>query len=80
MLVNVTADARPPTGQQAFMYIDFPQPVLSPCIGICHLDDLGHCVGCFRSGDEIARWLGMSGAERAHLMDVVLPEREAHQA
>lgn len=62
------------------MHIDFPQPVLSPCIGICHLDDAGLCVGCFRSGDEIARWLGMTRAERANLMDVVLPQREAQRA
>ena len=59
------------------MHIDFPQAVLSPCIGICHLDDSGLCVGCFRSGGEIAGWLGMSHAERAHLMNVVLPQREA---
>ncbi len=61
------------------MHIDFPQPVLSPCIGICNLDEIGFCVGCFRSGDEIARWLAMSRAERAHLMDVVLPQREAQR-
>ena len=61
------------------MHIDFPQPVLSPCIGICHLDDSGLCVGCFRSAAEIAGWLGMSRAERAHLMDVVLPQREARR-
>lgn len=62
------------------MHIDFPQPVLSPCVGICHLDDNGLCVGCFRSGEEIAGWLGMSRVERAHLMNVVLPQREARQA
>ncbi len=62
------------------MYIDFPQPVLSPCIGLCQLDEGGLCVGCLRSGDEIARWLGMAAAERAHLMDVVLPQREAQRA
>lgn len=61
------------------MHIDFPQPVLSPCIGICHLDDNGLCVGCFRSAVEIAGWLGMSRAERAHLMNVVLPQREARR-
>ena len=61
------------------MHIDFPQPVLSPCTGICHLDASGFCVGCFRNGDEIAGWLGMSRAERAHLMDVVLPLREAQR-
>ena len=62
------------------MHIDFPKPVLSPCIGICHLDDDGLCAGCLRSGDEIAGWLGMSSAERDHLMNVELPRREAKQA
>jgi predicted Fe-S protein YdhL (DUF1289 family) len=30
---------------------------ISPCIGICRLDDeTGYCVGCGRTGDEIATW------------------------
>ena len=62
------------------MQIDFPQPVLSPCIGICQLDDSGLCVGCFRTGDEIGRWLGMSHDEREKLMTSVLPQREADLA
>lgn len=62
------------------MHIEFPQPVLSPCIGICQLDDTGLCAGCLRSGDEIARWLSMSPAEREHLMHNVLPLRESGQA
>ncbi len=51
--------------------------VLSPCIGICTLAPNGHCEGCFRTGDEIARWLSMSDDERLRLMDHVLPAREA---
>lgn len=69
-----------PTGLPYPMQINFPQPVLSPCIGICQLDDRGLCVGCFRTGDEIGRWLGMSGSEREYLMQVVLPQRETDQA
>jgi uncharacterized protein len=53
------------------------QPILSPCIGICALGDDGLCAGCLRSGEEIAAWLAMSEAERAHLMDEVLPVRAA---
>jgi len=59
----------------------FPQsqrPVLTPCIGVCTLDAQGLCVGCRRSGDEIARWMYMSDLERAHLMDEVLPQRSSH--
>lgn len=50
--------------------------VLTPCIGVCTLDPAGFCDGCFRTGDEIARWLSMSDAERLDLMARVLPERE----
>lgn len=54
-----------------------PQPVLTPCIGVCTLDAAGMCHGCFRSVDEITRWGAMGDAERQHFMDVVLPAREA---
>jgi predicted Fe-S protein YdhL (DUF1289 family) len=53
------------------------QAVLSPCIGICRLDAHGYCQGCYRTGDEIARWRSMSETERSHYMDVVLPARES---
>ncbi len=57
------------------MPIEFPEPVESPCIGICRLGDDGYCIGCLRSGDEIGRWLDMSSAERRHIIEVVLPQR-----
>ncbi len=51
--------------------------VLSPCIGICSLDAGGFCEGCHRSVAEIARWAQMGDDERLHLMETVLPAREA---
>lgn len=54
--------------------------VLSPCIGVCSLDASGHCEGCHRSVAEIARWSQMGDDERLHLMEVVLPRREALRA
>ena len=54
--------------------------VLSPCIGVCELDESGYCVGCHRSGAEIAGWLGLYPQQRQHLMDNVLPEREKRRA
>ncbi len=54
-------------------------PILSPCIGICSLDEEGYCEGCFRTGEEIAGWAAMSEAERCRWMDEVLPEREARR-
>jgi predicted Fe-S protein YdhL (DUF1289 family) len=53
------------------------QPILSPCIGICELGSDGYCVGCHRTGDEIARWLSMSDSERRFFMEHTLAEREA---
>jgi len=51
--------------------------MLSPCNGVCALDEKGLCSGCFRTAEEIGAWATMSEADRTHLMDVVLPEREA---
>ena len=51
--------------------------VLSPCIGVCSLDDAGLCLGCRRTTAEIARWSQMSDDERLRIMDVVLPQRES---
>ena len=59
--------------------MSFPASVaiLSPCIGICRLGMDGLCEGYLRTGDEIARWMSMSDAERAHLVFEVLPKRGA---
>lgn len=51
--------------------------VLSPCIGVCTLGHAGYCLGCQRTSDEIASWTRMGDAERLHLMETVLPQREA---
>ena len=54
--------------------------VLSPCIGICALDDAGLCMGCLRNSGEIARWSQMNDDERLRLMETVLPQRESVRA
>jgi uncharacterized protein len=51
--------------------------ILSPCIGVCSLGSDGLCLGCHRTSGEIARWLQMGDDERLHLMETVLPSREA---
>ena len=44
--------------------------VLSPCIGICTLDPKsGHCLGCKRTVDELARWMAMDDAARQRVID-----------
>ena len=54
--------------------------VLSPCVGICALDEQGLCEGCHRSAGEIARWPQMNDDERLTFMEAVLPAREALRA
>ena len=52
------------------------KPVRSPCVSICALDQNDICVGCFRTGLEIAAWGGMSNDERRQVL-VRVAEREA---
>ena len=51
--------------------------VLSPCIGVCSLGADGLCQGCLRTVDEIAAWARLSDDERLHVMETLLPAREA---
>lgn len=53
--------------------------VLSPCIGVCTLDEQGLCEGCHRTTAEIARWSQMNDDERLRLMEHVLPDRESRR-
>jgi len=44
--------------------------IASPCVNICQLDQKGEtCVGCGRTREEIGRWMFMSPAERAAVME-----------
>lgn len=54
--------------------------VLSPCIGVCALDNNGLCEGCHRSAAEIASWLHMDDSQRLHMIETILPRREAERA
>jgi predicted Fe-S protein YdhL (DUF1289 family) len=49
--------------------------ISSPCNKICTIDQASRiCAGCGRSLEEIARWGGMTEAQRQETMRV-LPER-----
>jgi hypothetical protein len=49
--------------------------ISSPCTKICTIDQASRlCMGCGRSLDEIARWGGMSEAQRLDIMRG-LPDR-----
>ena len=50
--------------------------VLTPCIGICRLDEAGLCVGCLRNGQEIAAWSLMSDDARLQVMETLVRRRD----
>lgn len=44
----------------------------SPCILVCSIDmKSGYCIGCGRTGSEIAGWIAMSPTERRRIMDIL---------
>ena len=49
---------------------------LSPCIGLCRLDDDDFCRGCFRHIDEIKDW-GLLAPEAQRKILGLLPARRA---
>lgn len=49
--------------------------IASPCSGVCQLDPTGLCLGCRRTGLEIAHWRQMSDTERGRYMREILPAR-----
>jgi len=38
--------------------------VASPCVSICVLNEDDICVGCYRTGEEVTRWWGMTNEEK----------------
>lgn len=66
-----------PTDSQALntSSIDNEQPVRSPCVSNCCLDDQDICLGCFRHIDEIIGWYSADDERRRQIMDNVLARR-----
>ncbi len=47
-----------------------PAKVMSPCVNVCEIDPAtGWCVGCARTGDEIAAWTTVGDAGRQAVLD-----------
>lgn len=56
-----------------------PEVVLSPCVGVCALDEDDVCIGCLRSGREITQWGYVDNAgKRAILKNVEARLRETN--
>jgi hypothetical protein len=47
----------------------------NPCIGICVSDEVGTCIGCYRTQDERAKWYHESTEWRIQVLSE-LPDRE----
>ncbi|MGH8378660.1 MAG: DUF1289 domain-containing protein [Gammaproteobacteria bacterium] len=55
------------------------EPIASPCVRICCLDDDNICIGCGRSLDEIRRWSEMPEQERLETLRLADERREARR-
>ncbi|MEM7261017.1 MAG: DUF1289 domain-containing protein [Planctomycetota bacterium] len=46
--------------------------LVTPCIGLCILDPpTGYCMGCLRTGGEIARWRSANESERRGILEKI---------
>ncbi len=43
--------------------------VASPCTGVCQLDRDKVCIGCYRTGKEIAAWRASNDRERRAILE-----------
>jgi hypothetical protein len=51
-------------------------PLTSPCVRMCALDDANICLGCYRSIDEICAWSQASLDERRGILARATHRRE----
>ncbi len=51
----------------------------SPCVGLCLLsEDRAICVGCYRTREEIVKWLKYTDQERSNIVGQLADRRERH--
>lgn len=43
--------------------------MISPCVGLCRLNEDGVCIGCKRTKLEVQSWSQMSSSERRLVME-----------
>jgi uncharacterized protein len=56
-------------------------PIRTPCVKVCVVDGgSGHCLGCGRTLNEIARWARFSDGEREDVMASLPPRMDALKA
>jgi uncharacterized protein len=56
---------------------EFGRDIETPCVKVCVVEpETQLCIGCGRTRNEIASWIGMAANER-HTIILALPERMA---
>ena len=56
---------------------DNSDPVESPCVRLCTLDDDDICLGCYRSIDEICAWGAAGNDQRRQILQAASARRVA---
>ena len=51
------------------------QPVKSPCIEVCSLNDQDVCLGCYRTANEIIEWFSASDERKRAILSAVNERR-----
>ena len=51
------------------------QPVKSPCIEVCSLDDQDVCIGCYRTANVIIEWFSASDERKQIILSAVNERR-----
>ena len=58
---------------------DPTQPVKSPCIEVCSLNNEDVCIGCYRTANEIIEWFSAPDERKREIL-VSVSERRAGSA
>ena len=58
---------------------DATQPVKSPCIEVCSLNNEDVCIGCYRTANEIIEWFSAPDKRKREIL-VSVSERRAGSA
>lgn len=57
------------------------EPVASPCVGLCALDDhRQYCLGCQRHLDEIRGWRSMSDNQKLEVLQAITDRKRGGEA
>ena len=57
-----------------------PASTASPCVSVCTMHpDGSHCMGCFRTLDEIAGWSHYDADQRRKVLDLIEERRAARR-